>query len=82
VTITLALFGVGGAVLKSPSSFPPLPFFGAGIVFMIGAIFFVIALKSQKYGAIGSVPAMWLRRGTIDGGDNAIPAMHAYLVGR
>jgi hypothetical protein len=79
VTITLALVGVGGALLKNPSVLHLLPFFGAGFVFVIGACFFMFALKSKIYGAVGSVPGMWLERGIIDGGENALPAMHAYL---
>ena len=40
---------------------------------------FVAALKTGRYAAVGSTPEMWLNRGTIDGGDNALPAMFAYV---
>jgi hypothetical protein len=79
VTISLALLGVGGAILKNPSLLHALPFLVSGFVFMIGACFFVISLRSRVYGAIGSLPEMWLKHGTIDGGENAVSAMQAYL---
>jgi len=80
ITISVALFGIGGAIFKDSGIGPKVwPFFGAGTIFIIGAWFFVASLRSGKYPAVGSTPEMWLNRGTIDGGDNALPAMLAYI---
>ncbi len=80
VTIAVALFGIGGAIFKDTGIGPKdWPFFGAGAAFVIGAWFFVAALKSGRYAAVGSTPEMWLNRGTIDGGETALPAMLAYV---
>ena len=80
ITISVALFGIGGAMFKDGSSFDRIwPFFGAGLIFILGAWCFIAALKSGTYAALGSTPEMWLNRGTIDGGDNAVAAMLAYI---
>ena len=80
ITISVALFGIGGAIFKDAGIGPKVwPFFGAGITFIVGAWFFVAALKTSGYAAVGSTPEMWLNRGTIDGGENALPAMLAYV---
>jgi hypothetical protein len=80
ITIAVALFGIGGAIFKDAGIGPKdWPFFGAGIAFIVGAWFFVAALKSGEYAAVGSTPEMWLNRGTIDGGDSALSAMLAYV---
>jgi hypothetical protein len=80
VTLSVALFGIGGAIFKEAGIGPKdWPFFGAGLVFIIGAWFFVAALKTGKYPAVGSTPEMWLNHGTIDGQQNALPAMLAYI---
>lgn len=80
ITISVALFGIGGAIFKETGAGARVwPFFGAGLVFIAGAWCFIAALKAGRYGAIGSTPEMWLNRGTIDGDDNALPAMLAYL---
>jgi len=80
ITISVALFGIGGAIFKDSGISPKVwPFFGAGIAFIIGAWFFVAALKTGRYAPVGSTPEMWLNRGTIDGGENALPAMLAYI---
>jgi hypothetical protein len=80
ITISVALFGIGGAIFKDSGIGPKVwPFFGAGTAFIVGAWFFVAALKTGRYAAVGSTPEMWLNRGTIDGGDNALPAMLAYI---
>ena len=54
-------------------------FFWSGLVFVAGAWCFIVALKSGQYAAVGSTPEMWLNRGTIDGDDNAVAAMLAYI---
>jgi hypothetical protein len=80
VTVSLALFGVGGAILKEhgPANLI-LPFWATGALFLIGAIFFVVALIDKAYGALASDPSMWLNRGTIDGDDSALGLMLAYI---
>jgi len=81
VTLSVALFGIGGALFKDGGVIERVyPFFGAGCVFIIGAGCFIVALKTGTYAAVGSTPEMWLNRGTIDGGDNAVSAMLAYIV--
>lgn len=80
ITISVALFGIGGAIFKDEGALTKvLPFFGAGLVFIMGAWCFIAALKSGKYAAVGSTPEMWLNRGTIDGADSAVAAMLAYI---
>jgi hypothetical protein len=81
ITISVALFGIGGAIFKD-SGVPAKiwPFFATGLVFILGASCFIVAIKVSKYAAaVGSTPEMWLRSGVIDGGENAVPAMLAYL---
>ena len=56
-----------------------LPFFIAGVVFVLGAFIFMLALKDQRYGFLGSPPDMWLNKGMIDGENRALDAMYAYL---
>jgi len=80
VTLSVALFGIGGAIFKETGTAAKVwPFFGAGLVFIVGAWCFIAALKTGRYAAVGSTPEMWLNRGTIDGGDNAVAAMLAYI---
>ena len=80
VTVSLALFGIGGAIFKEHSlSGRALPFFIAGVVFVLGAFIFMLALKDQRYGFLGSPPDMWLNKGMIDGENRALDAMYAYL---
>jgi hypothetical protein len=80
ITISVALFGIGGAIFKD-SGLPTRvwPFFAAGLVFIVGAGCFIAAIKAGTYAALGSTPEMWLTRGVIDGEENAVPAMLAYL---
>jgi hypothetical protein len=81
VTLSVALFGIGGAIFKDAGlAAKSWPFFAAGLVFVAGAGCFIAALKSGQYAAIGSTPEMWLNRGTIDGGDHVVAAMLAYIV--
>jgi hypothetical protein len=80
ITISLALFGLGATVFKDAGTATKVwPFFGAGLVFIVGAWCFITALKSGQYAAVGSTPEMWLNRGTIDGSDSAAAAMLAYI---
>jgi len=80
ITMSVALFGIGGAIFKEAGIATKIwPFFAAGIVFIVGAWCFMAALKAGRYAAVGSTPQMWLNRGIIDGGDNAVAAMLAYI---
>jgi hypothetical protein len=58
ITISVALFGIGGAIFKDVGSngSRTWPFFGAGLVFIAGAGCFIAALKSGRYAARGSTP--------------------------
>jgi hypothetical protein len=53
--------------------------FGCRVGLFVGVLCFVVAIKSGKYAAVGSTPEMWLNQGTINGGDNAVAAMLAYI---
>jgi hypothetical protein len=80
VTVALALFGIGGAIFKDQGlSHKTWPFFIAGAFFVLGALIFMAAIKDEEYGFLGSPPNMWLNKGTIDGDNNALDAMFAYL---
>lgn len=80
LTISLALFGVGGALYKDDGfAFPVIAFWVCGGIFVCGAVFFVLALMDNCYGALASSPDMWLNRGTIDGDDTVLPRMLAYV---
>ena len=80
VTIALALFGIGGVIFEDAGLHSKTwPFFIAGTVFVLGACFFMLVIKDDKYGFLGSAPDMWLNRGTIDGVDKSLAAMFAYL---
>jgi hypothetical protein len=80
VTVSLALFGVGGAIFKEQGiNHLVMPFWAAGVMFILGAILFVVSLRDKTYGAIASDPSMWLNKGTIDGGDNVLSVMLAYI---
>lgn len=81
ITISLALFGIGGAIFqKNVADVTAVPFFASGIIFLLGAGFFIAALKAGTFGAVGSTPEMWLSKGVIDGRKNAVAHMLAYLV--
>jgi hypothetical protein len=80
ITITLALFGVGGAFARDAHLMAPaLPFFVSGSVFLIGVLAFVLVFKSAEYGYLGTKPSMWLVTGRIDGDKQALARMFAYL---
>jgi hypothetical protein len=80
ITLSVALFGIGGAIFRESGAAAKVwPFFGAGLVLIVGAWCFIAALKTGTYAAVGSTPEMWLNPGTIDGGDNAVAAMLAYI---
>jgi hypothetical protein len=80
ITISLALFGIGGAIFKESGAQENFwPFFVAGFVFLLGAGCYIVSLKVGIYAAVGSRPEMWLNKGVIDGGENAVAQMLAYL---
>jgi hypothetical protein len=80
VTISLALFGVGGALLRDATlNVRGWPFFFAGTCFVVGAVAFVLVLRSGQYGNLGSQPSMWLQPGRIDGDQQELGRMFAYL---
>jgi len=80
ITISLALFGIGGALFqKSAADVHAIPFFATGGVYLLGVACFIGALKAGTFAAVGSRPEMWLVEGVIDGGENAVPQMLAYL---
>lgn len=80
VTISLAVFAIGAAMLRENSfKGQAWPFFLAGAVFTLGAFAFVAALKGQTYGAMGSAPSIWLQSGVIDGPDAELSRQFAYL---
>ena len=80
LTVTLALFGVGGTIFShdGPNQ-TVLAFAVAGIIFAIGAMCLVVALLDADYGAVASDPDMWLRKDTIDGPDSRLGLMLAYI---
>jgi hypothetical protein len=80
IALSLALFGVGGALIKTQQiGYPAEPFIAAGACFVAGALFLVLTLIDQPYGAIASDPDMWLNKGTIDGSDSTVSLMLAYI---
>jgi hypothetical protein len=79
-TLSLALFGLGATIFKDAHTLREMaPFLGAGAVFFVGTLCFLTAIRSGEYPALGSTPEMWLNAGTIDGEDNAVAAMLAYI---
>ncbi len=80
LTISLALFGAGGAVYGSAQvQHLAVPFWATGLAYVAGAVLFALALIDQDYGALASHPDMWLNAGTIDGPDTVLPTMLAYI---
>ena len=80
VTISLALLGIGAALVRDAIlGASPLPFFIAGAFFIVGAAAFAFVFRSAEYGNLGSEPSMWLRAGVIDGDKREFARMLAYL---
>lgn len=81
LTVSLALFGVGGAIYKTDGlTHTVQSFWITALLVLLGVVLFVLALRGGKYGALGSNPSMWLNSGTIDGAENvALPHMIAYV---
>lgn len=80
VTISLALYGFGGSLLKDAvSAGDAWPYFIAGTLFVVGAASFAAVFRSAMYGTLGSHPDMWLVGGRIDGGEPALAHMLAFL---
>ena len=80
LTIALALFGVGGALLKGPvSDVLPFPFFVAGAIVVVGALMFIWAIWPMRYGYVGTAASFWLEEEKIDSGPDGLPVMLLYL---
>ena len=80
ITLTLALIGAAGAISTNGDLKALTIAFGlAGAAFAFGAVCFVISLLSDRYGAAGSDPTMWLVEGPIAGGDDELARMLAYI---
>jgi len=80
VTIALALFGLAAAIMKeAPAGLSPWPFAVAGSCLVVGMVCFIWANWPMQYGYTGSLPSMWLVRGRIDGSDDDLADMFAYL---
>jgi hypothetical protein len=77
ITISIALFSIGAAFYKHHYMFKP--FFSTCFIFVLGALCFMISLIDSKYGALGSNPKMWLRKGVLDGDDDSYKISLAYL---
>lgn len=77
-TLALALFTTFGVLTTSASHALAEAFWVTGIAYAFGALLSALALLPVPYGAMGSDPSAWLRRGIIDGGANALPASLAY----
>ncbi len=78
VAIALALLSAFGFFASSEQHVIAPAFLFTGLLYALGAILSVVALLPQTYGAIGSHPSAWLRRGVIDGDTGALAANLAY----
>jgi hypothetical protein len=80
VTLSIALFGLATTMARD-GTFAKLawPFFIAGAVLVIGGVMFAHVFRSANYGNMGSEPSMWLQAGRIDGGEQELARMLAYL---
>jgi hypothetical protein len=79
VAASLAAFGVVGALYRGGADSNMYAFLLCGVILVIGAGLFLSALLDSDYGAMGSDPALWLKKGTIDGEDSVLPLMLAYI---
>ena len=80
ITIALALFGAGGTVYSdSGLTALVLGLWVTGCAFVLGSAFFVMALRRQKFGVLGSDPELWLLPDVIAGGDSAVAFNLAYI---
>jgi hypothetical protein len=80
IALALALFGVGGALLKDKAATIPFtPFILTATLFVIGAGCFARVFLDKEYGSLGSDPDMWLRKGTLDGDDSQVSLMLTYI---
>jgi hypothetical protein len=80
LTASLAVCGILAAIYKDHGMTTLATAFAIAAILLIGGVTcFVLALKEQKYGTLGSSPDMWLRRGVIDGQDLALSQMLAYV---
>lgn len=80
-TVALGVIGIAGAVYKAEDGMTRLvlALCASGLVFLIGAFLLTLALRARDHGALGSNPDMWLRRDIIDGEDDVLTLMLAYI---
>lgn len=77
ITVALGLFsvfGIAAAIDRAVNH----AFLVVGALYVFGAVLCGFALWPLTYGVPGSDPSAWLRRGVIDGGENALSANLAY----
>ena len=81
VTLSIALFGIGGALVREVATRPiGWPFLAAGMFLLLGGGVLVFTQKGAEYGYLGTAPVVWLQAGTIDGGEQALPLVLASTV--
>lgn len=78
ITAAVALFTVFGVLAGGENHGIAPAFLVTGTVYVLGAILSGIALLPRDYGATGSDPSAWLRRGVLDGDAAALAANLAY----
>ncbi|WP_148277067.1 hypothetical protein [Methylocystis sp. SC2] len=79
VTISLAVFGVGAAILRDPLLRETAwAFFCSGTFFVAAAFVSAWSMRGMEYGYMGWAPEVWLRSGVIDGDDQTVGHMLAY----
>lgn len=80
MAVSLAVFGVVGVLHRSGAKDSNMyALLLCGVLLVVGAVLFLIALLDSDYGTVGSDPDLWLNKGTIDGEDSVLPLMLAYI---
>ena len=80
LTVTLGFIAGGVALTKDGAiGGMALALWVAGVVSGVGALFLMLALLDKAYGAVASDPKMWLLRDIIDGPDERLALMLAYV---
>lgn len=54
-------------------------FIVSSIILLLGVVSFCIALRTAQYGSLGSSPKMWLEKYILEGDNNMLSKMFAYL---
>jgi hypothetical protein len=79
VTLAVALFGAAGVLWSNAAHVTAMALWLMGFAYSLAAMLAGVALLPQTYGAVGSDPSAWLRRGVIDSeSQNALAATLAY----